>query len=64
MKTPEEIKEKRAELMKQSEYLHGFLILQYKGSDVTIKVARELKIIDTQIMLLNWVLNEIDDLPF
>jgi hypothetical protein len=65
MQTAERIGEHRAHLMQQKEYLHEFLSLQYKGSDVKPKIERELKVIDVQINLLSWVLNERnDDLPF
>ena len=63
MRTQEEISDKINELSKKREYLYDFLSVQYNGSDVKIKVEKELIFLEREINSLRWA-GSFDDLPF
>lgn len=65
MKSRDEILIRLDELRKMIGYLKSFLSMCYSGSDGAQKAQRELRVVQAQIDLLLWILNEpTDDLPF
>lgn len=62
VKTEAQIRERLTELEKQERYLREFMTTLYKGSDLKEKVEREMKPLQREINIVNWMLN--DDLPF
>ena len=60
--TEVEIREKLKELNNQRDYLVNFMGSIYKGSDLNRKIDTELKVLNKEINVIAWILN--DELPF
>ncbi|MEA2037240.1 MAG: hypothetical protein U9O94_07030 [Nanoarchaeota archaeon] len=62
LKTEVQIREKLKELETQEKYLREFMTTLYKGSDLKEKIEREMKPLQREINIVNWILD--DNLPF